>query len=195
MSHGIYVDSTQVLEDIKVFAVQWKMKSSYYKICLILVMGLLARILLCMMGKQIFFVFQIYKFSFLFCLITVSHGGRQCAEFIHRRLHHSFRRQLFLLTGRLGVTTSIHRLIYDALFRAFIQTDRHFLRQQEQQNRRTGPGCAAIVVVILGDTLWSANCGDARAVLCRSGMAIALSSDHKPVSSCHDVVVFYSVNY
>lgn len=115
------------------------------------------------------------------CFSVCRHGGRQCAEFVHARLHHCFRHQLFLLTGRLGLTTSIYRAVYDALFRAFTHTDRIFLRQQEQQNRRSGPGCAAIVVVILGDTLWAANAGDARAVLCRNGAALSLSRDHKPV--------------
>lgn len=120
------------------------------------------------------------------CPVNISlsicrHGGRECAGYLHNRLHHSFRKQLTLLTGRLGLTTTVYRAVYDALFRAFMQTDRQILRQQEDQNRRVGPGCAAIVAVILGDVLWAANAGDARAVLCRDGIAVALSSDHKPV--------------
>lgn len=114
-------------------------------------------------------------------VLIFRHGGRECAAYLHTRLHHSFRKQLTLLTGRLGLSTSVYRAVYDALFRAFIHTDRQILYQQEDQNRRVGPGCAAIVVVILGDTLWAANAGDARAVLCRDGIAVALSSDHKPV--------------
>ncbi|KAG5175448.1 phosphatase 2C-like domain-containing protein, partial [Tribonema minus] len=44
----------------------------------------------------------------------------------------------------------------------------------------TKDGTTAICAVV-GDThLWVANCGDSRAVLCRGGAAVALSTDHKP---------------
>ncbi|MQL77489.1 hypothetical protein Taro_009861 [Colocasia esculenta] len=41
-------------------------------------------------------------------------------------------------------------------------------------------GSTAVVVVVDGDRVLVANCGDSRAVLSRGGRAVPLSSDHKP---------------
>ncbi|XP_057523724.1 protein phosphatase 2C 37-like [Amaranthus tricolor] len=41
-------------------------------------------------------------------------------------------------------------------------------------------GSTAVVAVVTPEKIVVSNCGDSRAVLCRSGVAIPLSSDHKP---------------
>ncbi|KAI4382816.1 hypothetical protein MLD38_008729 [Melastoma candidum] len=41
-------------------------------------------------------------------------------------------------------------------------------------------GSTAVVAVVTPDEIVVSNCGDSRAVLCRNGVAIPLSSDHKP---------------
>lgn len=41
-------------------------------------------------------------------------------------------------------------------------------------------GCTANVVLITKDTIYCANSGDSRAVLCEDGKAVPLSFDHKP---------------
>lgn len=41
-------------------------------------------------------------------------------------------------------------------------------------------GCTAIVCCICRDTIIVANAGDSRAVLCRGGVAVNMSEDHKP---------------
>ncbi|KAI4307588.1 hypothetical protein L6164_030761 [Bauhinia variegata] len=41
-------------------------------------------------------------------------------------------------------------------------------------------GSTAVVAVVTPDKVIVSNCGDSRAVLCRNGVAIPLSSDHKP---------------
>ncbi|KAL8232027.1 hypothetical protein R6Q57_001805 [Mikania cordata] len=41
-------------------------------------------------------------------------------------------------------------------------------------------GSTAVVAVVTSDKIVVANCGDSRAVLCRNGVAIPLSTDHKP---------------
>ncbi|KAK7285171.1 hypothetical protein RJT34_19932 [Clitoria ternatea] len=45
---------------------------------------------------------------------------------------------------------------------------------------RDAVGSTAVVAVVTPDKIIISNCGDSRAVLCRSGFAIPLSSDHKP---------------
>lgn len=41
-------------------------------------------------------------------------------------------------------------------------------------------GCTAVVALLEGNSLYVANAGDSRAVLCRGGTAVPLSFDHKP---------------
>ncbi|XP_051152989.1 probable protein phosphatase 2C 24 [Andrographis paniculata] len=41
-------------------------------------------------------------------------------------------------------------------------------------------GTTAVVAVVTPDEIIVANCGDSRAVLCRNGAAVPLSTDHKP---------------
>ncbi|KAL2541615.1 Protein phosphatase 2C 3 [Abeliophyllum distichum] len=41
-------------------------------------------------------------------------------------------------------------------------------------------GSTAVVAVVAPDKIIVSNCGDSRAVLCRNGVAIPLSTDHKP---------------
>ncbi|KAG6607271.1 Protein phosphatase 2C 3, partial [Cucurbita argyrosperma subsp. sororia] len=41
-------------------------------------------------------------------------------------------------------------------------------------------GSTAVVAVVTANKIIVANCGDSRAVLCRNGKAVPLSSDHKP---------------
>lgn len=47
---------------------------------------------------------------------------------------------------------------------------------------RVTAGCTAVVALRVGRTLYVANAGDSRGVLCRAGKAVALSEDHKPQS-------------
>ena len=42
-------------------------------------------------------------------------------------------------------------------------------------------GSTAVVAVVTPDKIVVSNCGDSRAVLCRNGVAIPLSSDHKVI--------------
>jgi len=49
-------------------------------------------------------------------------------------------------------------------------------------------GSTAVIAVLTPDKIVVSNCGDSRAVLCRNGVAIALSSDHK-------VPLFLSTNH
>jgi serine/threonine protein phosphatase PrpC len=52
------------------------------------------------------------------------------------------------------------------------------LKEEEKVNHRAGT--TAIVLLMTKDKFYTANIGDSRAVLCRSGKAVPLSFDHKP---------------
>ena len=42
-------------------------------------------------------------------------------------------------------------------------------------------GAAAVICLVVGNRVFTANVGDSRAVLCRNGQAVNLSNDHKTV--------------
>ncbi|EGB02760.1 hypothetical protein AURANDRAFT_5711, partial [Aureococcus anophagefferens] len=44
-------------------------------------------------------------------------------------------------------------------------------------------GATSVVAAVRGDTVIVANAGDSRAVLCRKGVAVPLSEDHKPANA------------
>merc|ERR1711997_643125 len=41
-------------------------------------------------------------------------------------------------------------------------------------------GCTAVVALLAGTKLFVANAGDSRCVVCRNGVAVEMSFDHKP---------------
>ncbi|XP_011002618.1 PREDICTED: protein phosphatase 2C 37 [Populus euphratica] len=53
-------------------------------------------------------------------------------------------------------------------------------RCELQTPRCDAVGSTAVVAVVTPEKIIVSNCGDSRAVLCRNGVAIPLSSDHKP---------------
>lgn len=52
-------------------------------------------------------------------------------------------------------------------------------RCELQTPRCDAVGSTAVVAVVTPEKIIVSNCGDSRAVLCRNGVAIPLSSDHK----------------
>lgn len=58
------------------------------------------------------------------------------------------------------------------------QADAKFVELAEQKDLRDGT--TAVAAYIRGGRLWVANVGDSRAVLCRGGVAVPMSEDHRP---------------
>jgi hypothetical protein len=71
---------------------------------------------------------------------------------------------------------TVQSLITEALRSSFLSTD------EEVAGTEAGEfvGATAVVAIIGSTHIWVAHCGDSRAVMQRSGDAIALTSDHKP---------------
>ena len=63
-----------------------------------------------------------------------------------------------------------------ALTNAYMKGD----RELQRLNPEDPSGSTANTVLLVGHTIYCANAGDSRAVLCRRGHAVPLSTDHKP---------------
>lgn len=67
----------------------------------------------------------------------------------------------------------------DLIKETFVSTDDEFY-QEFKDDKAIFSGCVAILCIIAGDIIITANVGDCRAILSRGGQAISLSVDHKP---------------
>ena len=97
------------------------------------------------------------------------HGGRNVAEFVRLHLHVNVEKEL---------RVKGERSVEECLKAAFSITDMEASLTGEQASGSTAAVC---VVRRQGPKryVYSANCGDARAVLCHAGVAVRLSKDHK----------------
>ncbi|MBA0768130.1 hypothetical protein Gotri_016961, partial [Gossypium trilobum] len=100
------------------------------------------------------------------------HGGSRVAEECKERLHKVLKEEI-IEDSKGGCGINWGRTM-----------ERCFEKMDEEVNRgKLGEemvGSTAVVAVVGNGKLVVANCGDSRAVLSRSGVAVALSSDHKP---------------
>jgi len=95
------------------------------------------------------------------------HGGAGCAGYVADHLH-----------AMLEPTDEWrHGDVSGALERAFPACEASFLAESESPS-----GACALVVVLLGGSLYTAHLGDSRAVLCTGddAAAVRLTEDHKP---------------
>jgi protein phosphatase 2C len=77
--------------------------------------------------------------------------------------------------GRLEGVTCTSASFQSALTSAFNRTDEEF----GKADNAALVGTTAVVTLVGSRQLYVANCGDSRAVLCRAGLAIPLTDDHK----------------
>lgn len=61
---------------------------------------------------------------------------------------------------------------------AFVATDHKFYLAAHEQTRACGT--TALAALVWGSTIYIANAGDSRAVLCRDGKPLQLTNDHRP---------------
>mmetsp|Transcript_22404 Transcript_22404/g.47854 ORF Transcript_22404/g.47854 Transcript_22404/m.47854 type:complete len:286 (+) Transcript_22404:91-948(+) len=114
----------------------------------------------CFGGKQNSAYFAIYD----------GHGGRQCVDYITENLHENLLMELQKSPNG----------VIEALVEAFSSTDRNMLASGINQS-----GCTACCCLLQEENhsrcIYTAHLGDARAVICRGGLAVRLTSmsDHK----------------
>jgi protein phosphatase 1L len=95
------------------------------------------------------------------------HGGSRAAEYLQTHLFENLLKHPKFLDDPKSVITEV-----------YLKTDQDFLKDEKNQNRDAGS--TASTAVLVGDHLLVANVGDSRAVICKGGKAVALSTDHKP---------------
>lgn len=101
-----------------------------------------------------------------FFAVFDGHGGSRASEFCAAKLHELLAKQPF-----------VERPVF-SLKSIFKQLDSTWYTQSQRHN--WDDGSTAISALIIGNTLFVANVGDSRAVLCSNGKAIPMSHDHKP---------------
>ncbi|CAI5956064.1 unnamed protein product [Closterium sp. NIES-64] len=102
------------------------------------------------------------------------HGGDAAAQFARQKLlGHVLRDAAFPLH------------VGSALRNAFLRTDRELETARTAEGHAMDSGTTALAVLLLGRSLYVANAGDCRAVLCRRGQAVELSRDHRPNFPTH----------
>nr|CAB3473772.1 unnamed protein product [Digitaria exilis] len=116
-----------------------------------------------------------------FFAVYDGHGESWVAEMCRERLHVVLAEEmarLRLVKGGGGGG----ELWKEAMVAAFARVDGEVavIQVAEGDVKRNTKGSTAVVVVVEPRRIVVANCGDSRAVLCRGGVPVPLSTDHKP---------------
>ncbi|XP_077205362.1 integrin-linked kinase-associated serine/threonine phosphatase 2C isoform X3 [Paroedura picta] len=109
------------------------------------------------------------------------HGGVRASKYAAQNLHQNLIRKF-----PKGEIPSVEKTIRRCLLDTFKHTDEEFLRQASSQKPAWKDGSTATCVLAIDNTLYIANLGDSRAILCRYNeesqkyTALSLSKEHNP---------------
>lgn len=129
--------------------------------------------------------------GFMYAAVFDGHGGLSSADYLRLSLYETFRDVVehdVSLGGAKGVLDHegtdlcCPRSFTPSLVQAFHETDKKLLDWLAVEKKGTTEalsGATATVVLTRKDRLIVANVGDSRAVLCRAGRAVDLSSEHR----------------
>lgn len=81
-------------------------------------------------------------------------------------------------TGGIGAEDDPER-VKGAIVEGFLQTDKHLHTVARREGWERG-GTTVVATLISPYYIYFANCGDSRAMLCRSGQVCFSTEDHKP---------------
>lgn len=91
-----------------------------------------------------------------------------------------FSRCIFAQTGGMGSEDDPER-VKGAMLEGFLQTDKNLHAAARREGWERG-GTTVVAALISPYYIYFANCGDSRAMLCRSGQVCFSTEDHKPYS-------------
>ena len=101
-----------------------------------------------------------------------------CVNYVAENFVENLRNN-FLNEDNFDKQENFFAYVQNVLIQSIKETDKAFYDEFSEVAMKTG--CAALIVLIIGDYIFCVNLGDSRAVLSRKGKAVPLSIDHKPV--------------
>lgn len=108
-----------------------------------------------------------------------SHVAMMCKERLHEIVNEEIRSGSESFTWKSMMENGFARMD-DEVHRRSRSEYTYACRCELRTPHCDAVGSTAVIAVITRDRIVVSNCGDSRAVLCRSGFAIPLSCDHKP---------------
>ncbi|KAL2960399.1 hypothetical protein AAZX31_17G037000 [Glycine max] len=127
------------------------------------------------LGAHLGFVFKC-PIPSAFYAVFDGHGGPDAAAFVKRNAMRLFFEDADMLQSYDADAFFLQKL-EDSHRRAFLRAD---LALADEQTVGSSCGTTALTALVLGRHLLVANAGDCRAVLCRRGVAVEMSNDHRP---------------
>ncbi|KAK6177626.1 hypothetical protein SNE40_015687 [Patella caerulea] len=116
----------------------------------------------------------------LYCVFD-GHGGSRASRFASSQLHIVLRD-----TFPKGDVNNVEKEIRKTFIETFKSLDENFLHKASKNKPSWKDGTTAVSVLVINDTMYIANLGDSKAILCRynktSGKytALPLTTDHSP---------------
>ncbi|GJR41407.1 phosphatase 2C 37-like protein, partial [Tanacetum coccineum] len=108
-----------------------------------------------------------------------SHVAMKCKERMHEIVKDEIEKNGESLKWKETLVTSFSRMDKEVTDWSEADSSSN-CRCELQTPQCDAVGSTAVVSLVTRDEIIVSNCGDSRAVLCRNGVAIPLSSDHKP---------------
>ncbi|RID80774.1 hypothetical protein BRARA_A03410 [Brassica rapa] len=109
-----------------------------------------------------------------------SHVAEKCRERLHEIVKHEVEAMASDNEWKETMAKSFQKMDREVSQRDASRSAKSSCRCELQSPQCDAVGSTAVVSVVTPEKIVVSNCGDSRAVLCRNGLAIPLSSDHKP---------------